>query len=366
MHESLVESIAEGRHVTPEKARKIVDEAPYLAEEAVTLGLADGTAYEDELTKPKASSAARYMGARRAARLGPVLPRPSIAVIRVHGAIAHGTGGAPALVGSFAFDRVIIRAIRAARRSRRVRGVVLHIDSPGGSALASDRIHHELVALARDKPLVACMANVAASGGYYVAAAAHSIVAQPTTLTGSIGVVAARFVTEPLLDRLGIVREVVKRGARADLMTPRPLRDDEREALMREIDGVYRAFVRVVAEGRKRPTEEIEKVAEGRVWSGRDAKSVGLVDELGGFDLALDLVRKRIGKGSERLEPVVLAPPRRSVPPLPPPGASALLPGLLRTVGVAEEGDLLLLSLLAASEERMLAWSSFAAAANDG
>jgi protease-4 len=211
-------------------------------------------------------------------------------------------------------DDRVMSAIRRAREDKRVLGVILHIDSPGGSALASDRMHHELVRLAKEKPLVACMANVAASGGYYVAVAAHTIVAQPTTITGSIGVVAARLVLEPLLERLGVSTEVVKRGAHADLMMPtRPLTSEEREVLQRELEGVYRAFVGVVAEGRKRTFEEIDALAQGRVWSGADAHARGLVDELGGFDTALDLVRARIGKAGGSAEPVVIRPSRRSV-----------------------------------------------------
>jgi protease-4 len=369
MYETLLDAIAEGRSVGPERARAIVDGAPYLADEAVAAGLADRTAYEDELATPKATPAARYVAARRATRLGPVLPESIIGVVRVHGAIVHG--GAGALAVSVATDTAVVRAVRAARSSRRVRGVILHIDSPGGSALASDRMHHELVQLAKEKPLVACMANVAASGGYYVAAAAHAIVAQPTTMTGSIGVVAARVALEPLLTRLGVVSEVIKRGAHAELVgTTRLLTDDERDALMREIDGVYRAFVRVVAEGRKRTVEEIEKVAQGRVWTGREARDVGLVDRLGGFDVALGLVRERLGPGGSRLRPVVVTPPMRALPPLDPAtrkAAEILAAWRVLAAAVTDASGLGLhlssLALLAASGERTLAWSALAASA---
>jgi protease-4 len=142
-------------------------------------------------------------------------------------------------------------------------------------------------------------------------------------VTGSIGVVAARFVLEPLLDKLGIGVEVLKRGDRADMMSAsRRLSDDERGVLERQIDEIYRSFLRVVAEGRSRSVEEIEPLAGGRVWSGRDAVAHGLVDKLGGFDLALAEVRQRIGPGAERLEPIVISPPRVRPP-------AALLPRLL-------------------------------------
>jgi protease-4 len=206
--------------------------------------------------------------------------------------------------------------------------VVLHVDSPGGSALASDRIHHELEQLAAEKPLVACFADVAASGGYYVAAPAHAIVAQPTTITGSIGVVAVRVVVEPLLAKLGIATEVLKRGAHADSQQPtRHLSEEERTSFQRELEGMYRAFVGIVARGRKRSVEEIERLAEGRVWSGADGAREGLVDLLGGFDLACaharELAKARIGERARDLEPRIVQGARHPPPPLDPPARAA-------------------------------------------
>jgi protease IV len=313
---ALVSAIATGRGTDEAKAKELVDRAPFMGAEAVAAGLADAALYDDGMLDRVVPSgpktlvpAARYL-ARRRLRLGPLRDVGAIGVIRVHGAIVQ-SGGAPWMTAT---DERVVSAIRRARESKRVLGVVLHIDSPGGSALASDRMHHELVRLAKEKPLVACMANVAASGGYYVAAAAHAIVAQPTTITGSIGVVSARLAVDPLLARIGVSTEVVKRGAHADLLQPtRQLTPEEREVLDREIEIVYRAFVGVVAEGRKKTFDEIDALAQGRVWSGIDAHARGLVDELGGFDRALDLVRARIGKGGESAEPVVVLSSRGRV-----------------------------------------------------
>ena len=259
-----------------------------------------------------------------------------------------------------AIDDRVIAAVREARRNPRVRGVVLHVDSPGGGALASDRMHHELVQLAAEKPLVCCMANVAASGGYYVAAAAHSIVAQPTTITGSIGVVAARVVIEPLLARLGVHTEVQKRGARSDMLQPtRHFNEEEREAFQRELDGMYRAFVGIVAEGRKRPFDEIEALAQGRVWSGKDALAQGLVDRLGGFDVALASVRALVGGPSPSLlEPVILPGTKKAPPPLDPPSRAAaqVLSAIDALATELGAGGL----SLAFSREPFLAWSALA------
>ena len=316
-----------GRNIDRERAKSLVDGAPYSSEKAVELGLVDATAYEDQLPALLARNGenARFVRAQRflAARRARVLPRlgrrPVIAVLPLHGAITGGSG-------PLAMDERFVSAVRAARASRRVRGVVLHIDSPGGSATASDRMHHELTQLAREKPVVAYFGNVAASGGYYAAAAAHHIVAQPTTITGSIGVIAARLVVEPLLDKLGIVTETIKRGAHAALLDPlHRVDDEERAALEGEIKNFYDAFLGVVAEGRKRTRDEVHAVAQGRVWSGRDAKDKGLVDELGDGRAALAALRARLGEGAERLEVVTIRSPWQRVPPLAPAAVLNLL-----------------------------------------
>jgi protease IV len=242
---------------------------------------------------------------------------PMVLVIPIHGAIAHAAGP----FGGLSTDERVTRMIRAARHARRVRGVILHIDSPGGSALASDLMHHEIVQLAREKPVVACMANVAASGGYYVAAPAEVIVAEPTTVTGSIGVVAARLSLEPLLHRLGINTEVIERGKHATLLSPMgPLSEEDRAALMRELDATYKAFVGVVAAGREMPADDVERLARGRVYTGKDALDAGLVDVLGGFDVALAELKKLLKeRDRDRVEVFLARPPRQSIPVLDPP-----------------------------------------------
>jgi protease-4 len=352
-HGELVRAIADGRKVDEDRARALVDGAPYTGAEAVSAGLVDDIAYEDELParlaeggkKPPVRDADGYLRARTSLRPGALRSRGVIAVVRVHGTIAGG-GGLP--FRSMAVDERVISAIRIARASPVVRGVVLHVDSPGGGALASDRIHHELVQLALEKPLVACMGNVAASGGYYVAAPAHAIVAQPTTITGSIGVIAARVVIDPLLARLGVATEVLQRGAHARLLDPfLPLGDEDRAALDRELEQIYRAFVAVVATGRHRPVDEIEPLAQGRVWTGADAHAHGLVDMLGGFEDALEVVRARIGRGADRLRVVVVRPPRKPFPVLDPPErkAARLLAEGLSLVGAGLDVDATVLAL---------------------
>jgi protease-4 len=346
---ALLDAIAEGRDVSRERARAMVDGGPYFGEAAIEVGLADAVAYEDELPAllglPRADKpgpATRgvveghaYLAARSRPLLRALSRPPVIAVIPVHGAIAHASSA----WGDYATDDKLARMVRVARLDARVKGVILHIDSPGGSALASDRMHHEIVQLAREKPVVACMANVAASGGYYVAAPAHRIVCEAVSITGSIGVVGARLTLEPLLARLGITTETVQRGARAGLLSgSAPLSEDERGALMRELDATYRTFVRVVAQGRKMKVDEVEPLARGRVYTGEDAKAAGLVDVLGGFDVALREVTSLVpAEVRARLEPRVVRAPRRALPLLATPlegeggrrAASALLASLL-------------------------------------
>ncbi len=361
----LVAGIAKGRKLEPAQVRALIDGAPYRAEEAVAAGLVDGAAYEDEVAtvlgtegkRARIVEASRYLRVIRAARFRPLRVRACIGVITVHGAISSEASFAQ----PGAVDEHVIAAVRAARKDPRVRAVVLHVDSPGGSALASDRMHHEIERLAAEKPLVACFADVAASGGYYVAACAHAIVAQPTTITGSIGVIAARIVLEPLLEKLGIATSVVKRGLHADShRASRHATDEERAAFEKELDGTYRAFVGIVARGRKRSFEDIERVAQGRVWSGIDGAREGLVDVLGGFDAACDRARELAAKTmpasrAKKLEPMVVRGGRDAGPPLDP--KSEVAREALALVTRIAGADVTM-ALTGDARERVLAWSA--------
>lgn len=337
-HGALVAAISEGRHVDRDRANAIVDEAPYFGRAAVAAGLADDLAYEDEVpgklgakTKDEFIDAFAYLARMKQPLFRRLTKPPVIAVIPVHGAITHAAGA----FGGVSTDERVGRMIRTARKDRRVKGVILHVDSPGGSALASDRMHHDLVQLAREKPLVCCMANVAASGGYYVAAPAKVIVAQPLTVTGSIGVIAVRPSLDPLLERLGIVREKVEKGARAGLLASSgSLTEDERAAIMKELDATYQSFLGVVAEGRRLDPEAVEKLARGRVYTGTDAHAAKLVDVLGGFEVAVAELRKLLPTSvRDRAEVGLMTTPTKPVPALDPPAALAsLLPREWRTM----------------------------------
>jgi protease-4 len=280
--------------------------------EAVRAGLVDAIAYEDELPrvlrdgepKPKPLfPAGRYLAFHDARFWRRLWRAPHLAVVELSGAIGTGQGA-----------KKVIAALRVARGDSRVKGVLLHISSPGGSATVSDSIHREVIRLKEKKPVVACFGDVAASGGYYVGVAADAIVAQPLTITGSIGVIMARLVADEMLEGIGVRTEVVRKAPHADMLSPaRPLQDAERAILDREVEGFYREFVRLVAEGRSMDAEEVETLARGRVWSGRDAHERGLVDRLGGFEVALELLRERAGDST--LKPTLLEPRRLDLPP---------------------------------------------------
>jgi protease IV len=321
------------------RARGLFERGIWAASAAVEEGLIDGCCYEDQLPALIAATDApgappishrRYLLWRTGRLWRRVRRLPQIAVVRVHGAIASTAPRVP--TSRVATFESIAAALRRARANGRVHGVLLHVDSPGGSALASDLIHREIVLLREKKPVVACLGDVAASGGYYVAAPCNRIVAQATTVTGSIGVVSLRLIASDLADRLGVRPQTVLAAPHADLHSPfRALTEEERALLWAESESIYRSFVSIVAEGRKRSTEEIDRVARGRVWAGADALHHGLIDEIGGFECAVAALRELSpvlrGLSDAELEVSVLSPGRGELPaaaPTPAPAASDL------------------------------------------
>jgi protease-4 len=335
--DTLAAALAEGRKVDRERAERWIHDGPWTARDALAQGIVDGIVHDDDLDKellPQRSDAGavliplgRYLR-RRQIRWRPLFRRPRIGVVEVHGPIVSRHMG----LLPVAVEDEVRSALERAREDRSVRGVLVHVDSRGGSALASERMLHELRRVAGLKPVVAYFGDAAASGGYMVGLGAHAIVAQPTTVTGSIGVVAARLALGPLLDRLGIHVEVVKRGDHADMFgAHRQLDAGERARYEALLDDVYRSFVERVAEGRGRSADEIEPLAGGRVWSGRDAARHGLVDRLGSFDIAVEELRRRVGARAEDLQPALISPRRLPRPALPLPRLV-----LLELAGLAE------------------------------
>jgi protease IV len=320
MYEQLIAGIAEGRHRPPADVRALVDHGPYLPEDAVRAGLVDDLAYEDEIDDKVALGRGRTTTLRqheyRNVGLGSLgLGRgPKIAVIYATGIITSGASNFDSPSGQVMGSDTMVEYLRKARADNSIRAIVLRIDSPGGSAVASDVIWREIMLTRERKPVIASMSDVAASGGYYIAMPAHAIVAQPATLTGSIGVVLVRFVIDGTLDKLGVNLETIKQGKYADLFSPvRPFTPDERKKIGELMQATYDAFVEKAAAGRSTTPERIDAIAQGRVWTGRQAKELGLVDELGGLDRALAIAKERakIAAGSE--VELVVFPPKRSI-----------------------------------------------------
>ncbi|MGD8966076.1 MAG: signal peptide peptidase SppA [Anaerolineae bacterium] len=328
--EELVAAIAEGRGITSERVRELIDAMPMTPDEAVEADLADGVAYQDELAAhlaPNDESHAPLVSWDGAARWlkRPVewTTRKRIGVVSLEGMIVPGKSRRmptplPLPVEAQAGAETVARALRQAEADPHIAAVVFLVESPGGSSLASDLIWREVRRLRERKPVVVLMGEQAASGGYYVSAAANHIVARPTTMTGSIGIWGGKFVVGKLYDRLEMGREERTRGAMAGFYSElRPFSNEERAQMRQELGETYARFKQIVAEGRGMTEEEVEGIARGRVWTGAQAVAVGLADELGDFDRAL-AVAKELGE----LDPekdcsvVQITPPGKTLPPM--------------------------------------------------
>ena len=308
----VVSAVAERRGLSEDEVRGLVDRAPYRADEAMQLRLIDQVGYWDEAL----ADTLRAAGLDDRDGAPPLVPLSDYAQGRdpapAEGpviALVHGLGPVvlddsdddPVFGGVTMGADTVSRAIRDAADDPEVRAIVFRVDSPGGSYLASDTIWREMRrAREREIPVVVTMGNLAASGGYFVAAPAHRIVAQPGTVTGSIGVVGGKLVISELWDNLGIGWDGVKAGARADYWSPN--RDFSREewlSFRTWLDRVYLDFTQKVAEGRDLPMDMVLEIAEGRVWSGADAMELGLVDALGGYRTAFTLAGQAAGLGAD-------------------------------------------------------------------
>jgi protease IV len=320
MYEQLVRGIAETRKKNVEDVRALIDEGPFLPEQAHKSGLIDGLAYEDQLDDHGAVSRNGTVEGELYGRTrGRVRPRgaPRIAVVYVTGIINSGDSGFDPLNGEVAGSTGLVKAIRSARADEDVRAIVVRIDSPGGSSIASDVIWRELTITKNQKPsrpLVASMSDLAASGGYYVAMAAPLIVAQPATLTGSIGIYGGKFVTGGTYAKVGANIEAVVIGRNAGIESPsRPFSDSERAKLREQIQAFYQGFIQKVSASRKIPVGRVDEIGRGRVWTGAQARDRGLVDALGGLDRAIALAKERAGISPQTEVEVVTYPARKTL-----------------------------------------------------
>ena len=308
----ITSAIAERRGKSPADARALLDRGPFLPQEALAEGLIDAVGYRDEVYAavrkqvgrdgPDAvlQYVGRYRRARTLANRARKLPNPReryVAVIYASGPIRPGRSGRGPMSGPAIGSDTVAGALRAAAADQRARAILLRVNSPGGSSTASDTIWREVVrARAAGTPVVVSMGDVAASGGYYIAMAADEIIAQPGTITGSIGVVTGKPVVEQLLDRAGITTDSVAEGAHGRMFAPtHPFSEDEWAIVNAWLDHIYADFTGKVAEGRGMSPEQVDQIARGRVWTGADAVDNGLADSLGGLAAAARAARRRGG-----------------------------------------------------------------------
>ena len=311
------DGICSARQFDPAKFQSLVDAGPYLGKEAVGAGLVDAVAYRDEVygeVKKKAGDGAEllYLGKYLARAGRPHTRGKTVALVFGVGGVTRGKSDYDPVQGSQNMgSETVAGAIRAAAEDNDVKAILFRVDSPGGSYVASDTIWREVVrARQAGKPVIVSMGNVAGSGGYFVAMAANKIVAQPGTITASIGVLGGKMLTSGLWDKVGLSWDEVHQGQNATMFTgTQDYTPAEWGRFEAWLDRVYLDFTSKVADGRKLPKEKVLEIAKGRIWSGEDAKNLGLVDELGGYDTALKLAKKAIGV-SENDEVKIVVYPR--------------------------------------------------------
>jgi protease-4 len=316
-HSQTVRGIAQARKLSEDEVRARIDRGPFLGQEALEAKLVDRLAYRDEVieeAKKRAGEGAQRMG------LGKYLEqagRPhddgqTIALIYGNGGVARGKSSFNPLNGEFTMGSdSVSAAFRAAIDDKDVKAILFRVDSPGGSYVASDTILREVErARQAGKPVIVSMGDLAGSGGYFVAISADKIVAQPGTITGSIGVLGGKFLTSAFWEKLGISWDEVHAGANASMWTgTHDYSPEEWKRFEGFLDRIYADFTSKVAAGRKIPKEDVLRIAKGRIYTGEDAKAIGLVDELGGFDTALRLAKKAANI-PESEEVAVIAYPR--------------------------------------------------------
>jgi protease-4 len=318
--EQLAGAIAAGRGLSVEQAAALIANGPYLAPQALDAGLVDGLVYRDEVYEQVRRDSGhdamllylqRYQRTQSLGdlprRLGssvqsmaPGQHERCVAMIYAHGAIRQGRSGRGGPGGSGMGSDTVAAALRAAAADENVRAVVLRVNSPGGSAVASDVIWREVVRLrAAGKPVVVTRGDVAASGGYFISAPADVIVAQPGTITGSIGVIMGKPVLQELFERAGVttdsITDAVGSAQATMFSSARPFSEAEWARVNAWLDAIYADFTAKVASGRRMPLDRVHELARGRVWTGADAIAAGLADEAGGMREATAIARKRAG-----------------------------------------------------------------------
>jgi protease-4 len=323
LYDQVVDTIASGRGIDADRARAVIDRGPFVAREAQQERLVDALLYEDEAEERLRAQcensatieAKEYFARRRRAVRRAVLRRAhrAIGLLTLSGTVKMGESVSGLEAASACGAESVSRDLKALRERTDVSAVVVRIASPGGSGLASDLIWHEVMRTRQRKPVVVSFGDVAASGGYYIGVAGSPVIAEGGTITGSIGVLAGKALLRGLYDHLGVTKEIVSRGRHAGLYSDYlPLGDEERQRLQTEAEFFYGDFIGKVAAGRHLSEQAVAAAAQGRVWTGRQAHALGLVDQLGGLERALDEAKALAGFAADEIVAVERYPrPRR-------------------------------------------------------
>jgi protease-4 len=319
LYHRFVSNMAEARSMSEEDARAILDRGPYPAQEALDLGLVDGLNYRDEVESELSRSGRKF----RPLTVGKyqvdpgdgmgLVGRPKLALVYGVGTIVVGESGDDPFAGRLMGSDTIAKAFKDVREDRSIKAVVFRIDSPGGSDVASDVIWREAFLTMEKKPVVVTMANVAASGGYWIATASNAIVAEPTTITGSIGIYAGKFNLSGLYEKIGFNKERVMMGESADFWSEtRGFSEEERKRFRNVLEEGYRRFLEKVSAARSKETDEVDALGQGRVWTGAQALERGLVDEIGGLERAVAMAKERAGIPESRKVVLEVYPRKKS------------------------------------------------------
>jgi protease-4 len=318
----LINTFAAARKQTPEQMRATLDDGPFTAKQALKHGLIDALRFEDEvygevkerLKQSELKKLSHYEYNKVSGVSLGVEGKKKIALLVGDGTITRGEDGSGLDTEEGFVSGPFIRLLRKVGSDPDIQGVILRIDSPGGDAIASDEMLREVKLLSKKKPIVVSMSDLAASGGYYVAMTGDPILAYPNTYTGSIGIIYGKLNLHGLYDKLGVTKEILTRGRNADIDSDyHPLTDAGKQKLRESLDEFYTGFVSKAAEARKRKYEELEPLAQGRVWLGSQAKSNGLIDELGGLDRAVELIKKRANIADNEKIRLVPYPGKRTI-----------------------------------------------------
>jgi len=309
-----VKGVALARGKSEEDIKKLIDYGFFQGDKALKAGLVDELLFQDQIIKLLKGKKEK-INKITLAQYSKI--KPSSLGLNKGKKIALIYGIGPIHIGASYYQtmgsQTVSRWIKKAREDKSIAAVIFRVDSPGGSAVASDDIWREVVLTKKEKPFIVSMSDVAGSGGYWVSIAAHKIVAQPQTLTGSIGVISGKFNVAALFDKLGITHEKLTYGEKANIFSPlRSLTPEEKKLLKKEILWIYEQFLAKVADGRNMTKEEVDKIGKGRVWTGNQAKDLGLVDEIGGLSKAIELAKKRAGIPEEEEIKLVIWPKKIS------------------------------------------------------